>query len=213
MSKTILQSFTHNPFGTNSYVCHNNADAVIVDASCSTDHEELEIAEYIESHHLTVRHLLLTHAHVDHILGYNRLSRRFQLPWQAHQDTSIWLTGAPAQALLYGLFIKPLPKPGNWLSEQDTITFGHATWRILSTPGHAPGSICFVDDENQFVIAGDVLFQQSIGRTDLPGGDLGTLMDSIFQKLLTLPDTMTVYSGHGPPTTIGLERTHNPFLQ
>ncbi len=213
MSITYVKSFTHNPFATNSYVCHNDSEAVIVDASCSDEREEAEIAEYIRSNDLTVRHLLLTHAHIDHILGCSALSKRFDLFWQAHPDTSIWLKRAPAQALLYGLQIKPVPKPGRWLKEQDTLTFGHAIWRILYTPGHAPGSICFVDDASQFVIAGDVLFQQSIGRTDLPGGDRGTLMKSIFQQLLTLPDEMTVYAGHGPPTRIGLERMQNPFLQ
>ena len=213
MSITHVKSFTHGPLATNTYVCHNNTEAVIVDASCSSDQEESEIAEYIQSKRLTVRHLLLTHAHVDHILGCTALSNRFNLLWQAHPDTSIWLEGAPSRAPLYGFHMEPVPKPGKWLREQDTITFGNAKWRILHTPGHAPGSICFVDDVGQFVIAGDVLFQRSIGRTDLPGGDMGVLMESIFQQLLKLPDEMTIYAGHGPPTTIGLERMHNPFLQ
>ncbi len=213
MSVTQVKSFTLNPFPTNSYVCHNNSEAVIVDASCSNEEEELEMAEYIRSNGLTVRHLLLTHAHVDHILGCRALSKRFDLTWQAHRDTAIWLREAPAQAQLYGFQLKPIPQPTHWLSEQDRITFGDAEWKILHTPGHAPGSISFVDDDSEFVIVGDVLFQQSIGRTDLPGGNMGTLMESIFQKLFTLPDNMTVYSGHGPPTQIGLERRQNPFLQ
>ncbi len=213
MPITHVKSFTHGPFATNSYVCNQGSEAVIVDASCSNDQEEIEIAEYIKSNRLTVRHLLLTHAHIDHILGCRALSKRFNLLWQSHPDTSIWLEGAPAQALLYGFTMEPLPKPGKWIQEQNLITFGEAKWRILYTPGHAPGSICFVDDMSQFVIAGDVLFQQSIGRTDLPGGDMGTLMKSIHQQLLPLPDEMIVYAGHGPPTKIGLERIQNPFLQ
>lgn len=213
ISKTQVKTFTHNPFGTNSYVCHNDSDAVIVDASCSNPEEESEITDYIRFNDLTVQHLLLTHAHIDHILGCKTLSDRFNLSWQAHLDTAIWLKEAQTQALIYGLQMPPVPEPSIWLNEQSTVTFGNARWRILYTPGHAPGSICFVDDESQFIIAGDVLFQQSIGRTDLPGGNMGTLMASIFQKLLTLPDEMTVYAGHGPPTTIGLERMQNPFLQ
>ena len=213
MSITHVKSFTHNPFATNSYVCHNSSEAVIVDASCSDETEVSEITAYIDSNKLSVRHLLLTHAHIDHILGCRALSKHFDLSWQAHRDTARWLKGAPAQALMYGLQLRPVPQPSKWLGEEDVITFGETSWRVLYTPGHAPGSICFVDDASQFVMAGDVLFQQSIGRTDLPGGDQGILMQSIFQKLLKLPDEMTVYSGHGPATRIGLERRHNPFLQ
>ena len=213
MSVTHVKMFTHNPFGTNSYVCHSNSEAVIVDAGCSCETEEAEIADYIRSSQLTVKHLLLTHAHIDHILGCRALSARFGLSWQAHPDASAWLKEAPAQAMMYGFQIDPIPMPTNWINEGNTIRFGHAQWRILHTPGHAPGSICFVDDTSRFVMAGDVLFQQSIGRTDLPGGDMGILMQSIFQQLLTLPDETTVYAGHGPPTKIGLERQHNPFLQ
>jgi len=213
MAITHVKSFTHNPFGTNSYVCHNNSEAVIVDASCSNQEEESQIFDYIRSNALTVKHLLLTHAHIDHILGCLTLSKYFDLSWQAHPDTSVWLKEAPAQAIMYGFEMKPIPTPSKWLNEKDEITFGDARWQVLYTPGHAPGSICFVDDANQFVIAGDVLFQQSIGRTDLPGGDMGILMQSIFQKLLVLPDNMIVYSGHGPPTKIGIERLQNPFLQ
>ncbi len=207
-----VKSFTFSDFATNCYVCDSDGEAVIVDASCSTDEETSELANYINSNNLNVRHLLLTHAHIDHILGCNTLAKQFNLSWQAHRDTSIWLAGAPAQALLYGIRMVCPPKTGSWLDEGDIIQFGNAQWHILHTPGHAPGSICFVDDVNGFVIVGDVLFNQSIGRTDLPGGNMGTLMASIFQKLFTLPNDTLVYSGHGPPTTIGAERSQNPFL-
>ncbi len=207
-----VKSFTFSDFATNCYVCDSDGEAVIVDASCSTDEETSELVNYINSNNLNVRHLLLTHAHIDHILGCNTLAKQFNLSWQAHRDTSIWLAGAPAQALLYGIRMVRPPKTGSWLDEGDIIQFGNAQWHILHTPGHAPGSICFVDDVNGFVIVGDVLFNQSIGRTDLPGGNMGTLMASIFQKLFTLPNDTLVYSGHGPPTTIGAERSQNPFL-
>ena len=213
MSVTHVKTFTHNPFQTNSYVCHSQSEAVIVDASCSNETEYSDIINYIKFYDLTVKHLLLTHAHVDHILGCHHLSSHFNLSWKAHRDTSVWIQGAPAQAMMYGLTLQPIDLPTHWLSEQDVIAFGDAQWRILFTPGHAPGSICFVDDASQFVIVGDVLFQQSIGRTDLPGGDMGLLMQSIFKQLFTLPDSMTVYAGHGPSTQIGRERRQNPFLQ
>lgn len=213
MPVTHVKSFTHNPFQTNSYVCHSQSEAVIVDASCSNQSECSEIINYINSHDLTVKHLLLTHAHVDHILGCNQLSSHFNLSWKAHRDTSVWIQNAPTQAMMHGFTIQSIDLPTHWLNEQDVISFGDTQWRILETPGHAPGSICFVDDASQFVVVGDVLFHQSIGRTDLPGGDMGLLMQSIFQQLLTLPDLMTVYPGHGPSTQIGLERHQNPFLQ
>ncbi|MYF64338.1 MAG: MBL fold metallo-hydrolase [Rhodothermaceae bacterium] len=212
MSTTYVKPFTFSDFATNCYVCHSDGEAVIVDASCSTEEETSEIVDYINSNNLSVRHLLLTHAHIDHILGCNTLAKQFGLSWQAHRDTSIWLTGAPAQALLYGIRMIQPPKVNNWLDEGDIVQFGTARWNVLHTPGHAPGSICFVDEANDFVIVGDVLFNQSVGRTDLPGGNMGTLMESIFQKLFMLPDNTLVYSGHGPPTTIGAERRHNPFL-
>ncbi len=210
---TNVKSFTHNPFATNCYVCDNDSEAVIVDATCSNESEESEIVDYILSNNLTVKHLLLTHAHVDHIFGCNRLSKQFDLSWHAHPDSNILLKHAPQQAMMYGIQIQPLTRDVHYLTTKDMIIFGQTNWRILYTPGHAPGSLCFVDDTSQFILAGDVLFNQSIGRTDLPGGDLGVLMKSIHQQLLTLPNEMAVYAGHGPPSTIGFERRHNPFLQ
>ena len=210
---TQVKSFTFSPYFTNCFVCHSDGEAVIVDASCASPEELAEIVNYVSVHGLTVRHLLLTHAHIDHILGCAALVRSFELPWTAHRDSRLLIVGAKVQAAMFGTSVKQPPVPKHWVKEGDVIRFGSAVWSVLETPGHAPGSICFYDRQSGFIVAGDVLFCQSIGRVDLPGGDLSKLMASIFQKLLVLPEETTVYSGHGPPTTIGAEKRYNPFLQ
>ena len=208
-----VRPFVHSPFATNSYVCHSGGEAVVVDASCSTPHEVDELTEYIREQGLTVRHLLLTHAHLDHIFGCAALAEQFNLDWTAHRDTLPFLRRAREQSIFFGQPIAQPPEPGRLVVEGDTIRFGSAEWDVLETPGHAPGSISILDRAAGIVFVGDVLFRQSIGRTDLPGGDMGTLMDSIYQKLLTLPDATRVLSGHGPETTIGAEHRFNPFLR
>ena len=210
---TQIESFTFSPYATNCYVCHSDGEAVIVDASCVAPEEVAQVSAYVTSRNLRVCHLLLTHAHIDHILGCAALAHEFDLPWTAHRDSRLLIATAKAQALMFGTSIKQPPKPKCWIKEGDTIEFGRTSWSVLETPGHAPGSVCFHDEASGFVLAGDVLFCQSVGRTDLPGGNMATLMASIFQKLLVLPDDTAVYSGHGPPTTIGSERAYNPFLQ
>ena len=210
---TKIQTFTFSPYYTNCYVCHSEGEAVIVDASCSELWEEQQLVDYITRNNLTVRHLLLTHAHIDHIFGCAALARRFGIAWTAHKDSMLLIRLAHEQSLMFNTQLEQPPSPEIWVDEGDTIKFGDAEWSVLHTPGHAPGSICFLDMASGFVMAGDVLFHQSIGRTDLPGGDMPTLMASIFQKLSVLPEHTKVYSGHGQATTIGYEKQHNPFLQ
>ena len=210
---TKVKSFTFSPYFTNCFVCYSGLEAVIVDASCAGADELSQLNGFVTQHGLKVRHLLLTHAHIDHILGCAAVARAFDLSWTAHRDSKPFLTHAEAQATMFGTSVEQPPLPGNWVSEGDVIEFGKARWAVLHTPGHAPGSICFVDSKSGFAIVGDVLFNQSIGRTDLPGGDMATLMASIYQKLLVLPANTVIYSGHGPPTTVGDEKRYNPFLQ
>ena len=134
------------------------------------------------------------------------------MAWQMHRSALPFLERSQEQALFFGTPLDPPPLPDTFLDEGDTIQFGEAEWQILYTPGHSPGSICFYDASAGFVISGDMLFMDSIGRTDLPGGNLPTLMTAIYQKLIPLGDATTVYPGHGPATTIGRERQANPFL-
>ena len=210
---TTVKCFTFNPYQTNCYVCHSGGEAVIVDASCIDESEESQLVQYIEERSLTVRHLLLTHFHFDHIFGCASISRRFSLPWAAHKGGLQWLKNVTLQTDVFGApRVQPF-LPEFWLYEGDEVCFGSSKWSVLETPGHAEGSISFADPASEFVLVGDVLFQHSIGRVDLPGGSLPTIMSTIFRKLLTLPDHTVVYSGHGPATTIGHERANNPYLQ
>jgi glyoxylase-like metal-dependent hydrolase (beta-lactamase superfamily II) len=207
-----VKSFTFNPFMTNCYVCHDAGEAVLVDPSAATPGEQEAVVAYVEEQGLTLKHLLLTHAHIDHIFGCAFFARRFGLSFRMHREDLPLLARAEDQAALFGVEIEPPPPVTDFLAEGDTITFGERTWRVLHTPGHSPGSVCFHDAGAGAVLSGDVLFQGSIGRTDLWRGSLPELMASIFRKLVPLGDETVVYPGHGPPTTIGRERRTNPFL-
>lgn len=207
-----IETFTFSPFKTNCYVAHDDGEAVIVDASCYADEERQEVVDYLERHDLTVEYLLLTHAHVDHILGCTFLSERYDMVWDMHEADVDFIERAEEQAMAFGVELEAAPRPGTFLEEGDVVSFGGVRWEVLHTPGHSPGSISFYDAENRIVVAGDVLFQGSVGRMDLPGGSQEQLMKSIAQKLLPLGDDVTVYPGHGPATTMERERTTNPFL-
>ena len=152
----------------------------------------------------------LTHAHVDHVLGVGRLQRETGVPVYLHPGDRMLYDHAPEQAIAFGMRAERLPPPDRELAHGDVLAVGTLTWRVRHAPGHSPGSVVFEGHGVAFV--GDVLFQGSIGRTDLPGGDFDTLLRSIERELLTLPDSTIVYSGHGPETTVGHERRANPFL-
>lgn len=207
-----IQSFTFNPFQTNCYVCHDGGEAVLIDPSGMTADDHRIVEAYLEEEEVTVRHLLLTHAHIDHIFGCADAAQRYGRRFLLHRDDAPLLTKAGEQARLFGLSIEEPPEPMGFLAEGDTVAFGEVVLEVLHTPGHSPGSICFLDRTNRSVISGDVLFQGSIGRTDLWEGSLPQLMFSIFQKLVPLGDDVRVFPGHGPATTIGRERASNPFL-
>lgn len=205
--------FTFNPFQENTYVLRHGREAIVVDPGCWNTAEEQELERYLTEQKLTVVRCVLTHAHIDHVLGTAWLADRFgQAPW-LHVADREWLDMAPRQGALYGILCDPPPDPAGWLTEGDHIPWSGPELRVIEVPGHAPGHIALVCEAQRFVIAGDVLFQGSIGRTDLPGGDLDTLLKSIKERLLPLGDDFTVHCGHGPSTTIGRERRSNPFLR
>jgi glyoxylase-like metal-dependent hydrolase (beta-lactamase superfamily II) len=207
-----VKSFTVNPFAENTYVCHDAGQAVVIDPGSSNAYERNEILNYLETNNLHVRHLLLTHGHIDHVIDCAFFAEHFGMAFQMHSEDVTLLERAVDQGLMFGLRIDPPPTPGTLLTEVDAIRFGDAVWQILFCPGHSPGSICFYDADNGFVIGGDVLFQGSIGRTDLWKGSFPQLTRLIREKLFPLPDDTIVYPGHGPSTTIGREKTTNPFL-
>ena len=209
-----VEPFTFNPFMTNCFLCHDRGEAVLIDASCDTEAECAEVMGVIEEHGLDLRHLLLTHAHVDHIFGCRFFEEQFGQRFKAHEAAVPFIERADEQATAFGVEVEPPSVPTTLLAEGDTISFGDVTLEILHTPGHSPDSISFVHRPSRQAVTGDVLFQNSIGRTQgLPETSRTQLLNSITEKLLPLGDDFAIYSGHGPATTIGRERAQNPFVQ
>jgi len=164
----------------------------------------------IEAERLEIEAIWLTHAHIDHVLGVGEIKRATGAPIYLHPADRPLYDATPEQARWFGLEVEPLPPPDRTLAHGDQLELGDERFEVRLAPGHSPGSVCLA--ARDYVIAGDVLFQGSIGRTDLPGGNFETLITSIRQQLLTLPDQTRVLPGHGPPTTVGQERRTNPFL-
>lgn len=205
---------TFNPFQENTYVVYgDNGDCWIVDPGCSNAGEEARLKRAIEDKRLKPVRLLLTHAHIDHILGNAFVHETWGLkPWLHEKEMPVFQFAAQA-ANMWGIPYRQGPEPEGFISESETLELDGQSFDILFTPGHSPGEVCFLNREAGYCVAGDVLFYGSIGRTDLPGGDYDTLIASIERELLTLPDATIIYSGHGPDTNIGQERRQNPFLQ
>ncbi len=209
-----VEPFTFNPFMTNCYLCHDQGEAALIDASCDTEAECTAVMDVIEEHDLDVRHLLLTHAHVDHIFGCRFFEDRIDQRFKAHEAAVPFIERADEQATAFGVEVDPPSVPSTHLAEGNVISFGDVALEILHTPGHSPDSISFVHRPSKQAVTGDVLFQNSIGRTQgLPQTSRAQLLESITEKLLPLGDDFTIYPGHGPTTTLGQERAQNPFVQ
>lgn len=209
-----IKSFTFNPFSENTYVLYDETgECVIVDPGCAFPDEEVELSEFISDNKLTVKNIILTHAHVDHVMGCDYTTKKYGVGITMHKDDLFMLQRAPQIGLMYGFPVKEAPEPEAYLEEGDIFSFGSTKLEIVHTPGHSPGSISFIHTPSKSIISGDVLFQGSIGRTDLPGGDMNTLLNAIRSKLFPLGDDFQVFSGHGSPTTIGAEKKFNPFLK
>ena len=186
--------------------------AVLIDPGCYFQEEKEELAAFMESHHLQLEKLLQTHCHLDHVFGLKWAAEQWQLqPWM-HANEEMVLQWAPASGNMWNLPFDNYAGPINKLQAGQEIRLGNDTLTVLFAPGHSPGHVCFYCKEQGFVIGGDVLFQGSIGRTDLPGGSHSQLLDSIRTQLFTLPDETVVYPGHGPATTVGEEKRSNPFF-
>jgi glyoxylase-like metal-dependent hydrolase (beta-lactamase superfamily II) len=210
---STVHYFTFGPFQENTYVLHDETkECVIIDPGCFSSSEQQQLKKYIEENKLKPVRLLNTHCHVDHVAGNAFVHQTFGLPLEIHQKDLVVLQSQENVCKMYGLPCDLSPLPGKYLEEGDVVTFGTTKLNVLFAPGHAPGHIVFYDKQNNYVIAGDVLFNGSIGRTDLPLGDFNTLEKSIRTKLYTLPDETIVYCGHGPETTIGHEKKTNPFV-
>ncbi len=208
-----VKQFPFNPFQVNTYVLFDETkECVIIDPGMQGKHEEEELTDYIDANGLKPVLLLNTHAHVDHIIGNHFVAEKYNLQLNAHKDCVGFLTNAAAYAESFGLKMGAVKSIDNFIGEEEVIKFGDSTIQVLYTPGHADGSLCFYSEKDAFVITGDVLFNQSIGRTDLPTGNYDLLQQSIWEKLFTLPDNTIAWPGHGPETNIGFEKLHNPFV-
>lgn len=213
MTKVFMLTF--NPFQENTYVVYEteSQEAIIFDPGCLSQQEEQQLQAAIAERGLKPVKLINTHCHLDHVFGNRFVADTYELELGIHPLEQMLLERAPAIGQAYGIPpMKPSPAPAYFLEEGQQLQLGDATFDILLTPGHSPGSLCFYNAKEAYCIVGDVLFNGSIGRTDLPGGDYDALIGSILAKLLRLPNETIVYPGHGPSTTIGEERRSNPFL-
>ena len=210
-----VKSFTFNYFQEDTYVVYDDTkECIIIDPGCYSEKERAELMRFITSEELNPVKLINTHCHIDHVLGNKFASELWDIELYIHKEDLPLLESSESISKIYGLEeYEGSPSPKHFLAEGDTLNFGDSSFNILFTPGHAPGHICLHSQEKNLVIAGDVLFQRSIGRTDLPGGDHNTLINSITNKLFNLDNETKVFCGHGPNTTIGYEKENNPHLK
>jgi glyoxylase-like metal-dependent hydrolase (beta-lactamase superfamily II) len=209
-----IKFFTFNPIGENTYILYNESkDCIIIDPGCYFEEENEKLRTFITQNALNPIHLLNTHCHLDHVFGNKMIAETYQLTLQMHEKEKQVLAYAPTSGLMYNMPFDNYVGDFILLKEGDSVLLGQEELKVIEVPGHSPGSICFYCAKQNFLIGGDVLFQGSIGRTDLPLGDHETLLLHIKNKLLILPEETVVYSGHGLPTTIGAEKANNPYLQ
>jgi glyoxylase-like metal-dependent hydrolase (beta-lactamase superfamily II) len=211
----MIQSFEFSPFQENTYVITDEAtrEAVIIDPGCYEQEEKETLCKFIDDHKLTVKYLLLTHAHLDHVFGVAYVKRKFGVKSYLHQQDMVIYNDVPTRCLLYGLRGYEHSEIDAFLSEGDRFRFGNTALDVIFVPGHAPGHVAFVNHADHYVVGGDVLFRGSVGRTDFPYCNPADLLDSIRTKFFTLPDDYIVYPGHMEPTTIGQEKRTNPFVK
>lgn len=209
-----IKTFTFNPFQENTYLVYDETnEAVLIDAGCISDEEKEVLKRFIEENKLTLKRLINTHLHLDHQFGNKFIFNTFGLKPEAGQEDEYLLENVVAQARSYGFPISDEAQSlGGYIVDNQEIKFGSSSLIALHVPGHSPGSMAFYSQKGGVLFAGDVLFKGSVGRTDLPKGDHATLITSITEKLLPLPDSTVVYCGHGPATTIGNEKKNNPYL-
>ncbi|MFM6926204.1 MAG: MBL fold metallo-hydrolase [Ferruginibacter sp.] len=208
-----VKSFVFSPIQENTYLLYNEFnDCLVIDPGCYFPEEQDELKAFITQSSLKPRMLLNTHCHLDHVFGNKFVSESWGLTLQLHEKEKPLLDYAPTSGLMYNMPFVNYAGEYIYLKAGDTIKLGEDELAVIEAPGHSPGHICFYCARQKFIISGDVLFNRSIGRTDLPGGDHQTLLKNIRERLFVLPDETVVYSGHGPVTTIGDEKKYNPFL-
>lgn len=209
-----IKKFTFNPFQENTYIVYDeNNQAFIFDPGCSTVNEETILFRFIDQNDLKPKALINTHCHIDHVVGNHAVLEQYAIPFWAPDGEQPVLKSSEITAQMYQFPYKTSPQPDEWITVHHKMSLGGEEWKIISAPGHSPASLVYYQPSAGIAIAGDVLFRESIGRTDLPGGDHDLLLSNIRGKLYTLPDETVIYPGHGPETTIGYEKKHNPFVR
>ncbi|NDW12826.1 MBL fold metallo-hydrolase [Bacteroides sp. 214] len=210
-----IKRFEFNMFPVNCYVLWDETkEAVVIDAGCFYDEEKQTLKNFIISNQLTLKHVLNTHMHLDHIFGNTFMKQEFGLSPEGNQADEFWIEKAPQQSRSFGFELREeLILLGKYLCDGDLVTFGNTTLESIHVPGHSPGSLVYYAKADNCIFSGDVLFQGSIGRADLARGNFEELKDGICSRLFTLPAETIVYPGHGNPTTIGIEKAENPFFR
>ena len=209
-----LQSFAFNPFSENTYIIYNESkEAFLIDPGNFSEEETKVLNNFIAEKELKVQNILLTHAHIDHVLGLQTAFDQYQVPILMHELDQEILDRNPMDANRFGFFFKPFQGEISYLKENEILKLGTDELKIIHVPGHSPGHLAFYNEAQKLIISGDVLFEGSIGRTDLYKGDHEQLISSIREKLFVLPAETQVYNGHGNPTTIGFEKNYNPYFK
>ena len=210
-----VEIFTGNPIQQNGSIVYNGqGDAVIIDPSCYERYEQQEWIDFIQENNLKVHAVLNTHCHIDHITGNAFFVTHFGIPLMAHKEELFTLSFADRSAQMYGLSAYvPSPEPTDYLTDNQVLKFGDLELKVIFGPGHAVGHVAFYSEADQLLIGGDILFNGSFGRVDLPGGSMEVLKKTILERIFTLPDNTVVYPGHGPTTTVGEEKRTNYILQ
>ncbi|MBD2699440.1 MBL fold metallo-hydrolase [Spirosoma sp. BT702] len=211
----MVHSFEFSPFQENTYVIVDEAtnESVIIDPGCYDQAEKEALGQFIESKNLTVKYLLLTHSHLDHVFGVAYVKRKFGVKAYLHERDMVIFNDVPTRCMVYGLRGYEPSEIDAYLQEGDQFKFGDTVLDVLFVPGHAPGHVAFVNHAERYVVGGDVLFRGSVGRTDFPYCNHADLLNSIRTKMYTLPDDYVVYPGHMDSTTIGHEKRTNPFVR
>ena len=207
-----IQKFIFNLFQVNTYVIYDNDECIIIDPGNETSDEHQRLIDFIEQNKLKPKFILNTHCHLDHVVGINKLKNYFNIDFYANNKDQYLIDNLEAVAKSYNINLSGIPTINRNISSKEKIKVGSSILDILEVPGHTPGHIAIFSQQEQFVLTGDVLFKDTIGRTDLPGGDLDQLMNSIVTQILPLGDEVLIYPGHGPNSKIGEERKNNPFL-
>ena len=208
-----VEKFVVNPLGENSYIISDDTgECIFVDPGFYYEEEYEEVKAFIVDNNLVPVKITNTHCHFDHIMGVEFVRNEFDIPFCAHRADAFWVEKAIDQGRMFGFEMKTVSPIDEFLKEEEFVEFGNSKLKIIHVPGHSPGHIVFYSPVDKILIAGDVLFYGSIGRTDLPGGNHETLISGIKDKLFRLPPATKVFCGHGPETTLGFEKSTNPFL-